>query len=63
MEAAPERKQTTTWKEFLIRHWKLIVGADFFTVEVWTHRGPQRFELSSRKVEIGGIAQFPNGRG
>ena len=43
------------------------MAADFFTVEVWTHRGLQRYfvlffiELSTRKVEIGGIARDPNG--
>src|SRR5450759_3358617 len=36
MEPAPERSRKTTWKEFLGRHWELIVAADFFTVEVWT---------------------------
>jgi hypothetical protein len=43
IEPAPERKRKTTWKEFLTRHWDLIVAADFFTVEVWTRRGLQRF--------------------
>jgi hypothetical protein len=44
------------------QHWGLIVTADFFTVEVWTWRGLQRFfvlffmEVSTRKVEIAGIA-------
>jgi hypothetical protein len=38
MEPAPERSRKTTWKEFLERHWDLIVAADFFTVEVWTPR-------------------------
>jgi hypothetical protein len=44
------------------RHWEWIVAADFFTVEAWTRRGLQRFvvlffmELSTRKVEIAGIA-------
>ena len=58
IEPAPERCRKTTWKEFLSRHWELIVAADFFTVEVWTRRGLQRFivlffiELSTRKVEI-----------
>jgi hypothetical protein len=67
IEPAPERERKTTWKEFLQRHWTLIVAADFFTVEVWTHRGLQRYvvlffiELSTRKVEIGGIARDPNG--
>jgi len=34
IESAPERSQKTTWKEFLSRHWELIVATDFFTVEV-----------------------------
>jgi len=35
-EPAPERTRKTTWKEFLRRHWEVMVAADFFTVEVWT---------------------------
>ena len=67
IEPSPERSRKTTWKEFLSRHWELIVATDFFTVEVWTRRGLQRFvvlffiELSTRKVEIAGIAQVANG--
>ena len=67
IEPAPERERKTTWKEFLRRHWNLIVAADFFTVEVWTHRGLQRYvvlfliELSTRKVEIAGMGRDPNG--
>jgi hypothetical protein len=34
IEPAPEQSRKTTWKEFLIRHWELIVATDFFTVEV-----------------------------
>jgi transposase InsO family protein len=66
LEPAPERSRKTTWKEFLSRHWELIVAADFFTVEVWTRRGLQRFivlffmDLSTRKVEIAGIAALAN---
>src|SRR3954464_2578693 len=62
IEPAPERNCRTTWKEFLARHRELIVAADFFTVEAWTRRGLQRFlvlffiDLSTRKVEIGGVA-------
>ena len=47
--------------------WKLIVAADFFTVEVWTRRGLQRFlvlffmEVSTRKVHIAGITAMANG--
>jgi putative transposase len=67
LEPAPERSRKTTWKEFLERHWELIVAADFFTVEVWTRKGLQRFvvlfflDLSTRQVEIAGIASAANG--
>lgn len=67
IEPAPERSRKTTWKEFLTQHWELIVAADFFTVEVWTTKGLQRFmvlffiELSTRRVEIAGISASANG--
>jgi hypothetical protein len=57
----------TPWKEFLSRHWEMIGATDFFTVEVWTWRGLQRFvvlffiDLSTRKVEVAAIAQSANG--
>src|SRR5215468_9854495 len=66
IEPAPERSRKTTWKEFLAQHWEMIVAADFFTIEVWTAKGLQRFlvlffiELSSRRVEIGGISAAAN---
>jgi transposase InsO family protein len=67
IEPAPERCCQTTWKQFLSRHWDQIVATDFFTIEVWTCRGLQRFivlffmDLSTRRVELGGIASCPNG--
>ena len=67
LEPAPERSRKTTWKEFLERHWEWIVAADFFTVEVWTRKGLQRFvilfflDLSTRQVEIAGLASTANG--
>jgi len=67
IEPAPERNRKTTWKEFLRRHWDQIIAADFFTVEVWTCTGLTRFivlffiDLSTRHVEIGGIASSANG--
>ena len=67
IEPAPERKRKTTWKEFLAQHWNQIVAADFFTVEVWTPKGLQRFlvlffiDLSTRRIKIGGIAKLVNG--
>src|SRR5262249_17426010 len=62
IEPAPERNRRTTWKEFLSRHWNQIIASDFFTVEVWTCSGLKRFvvlffiDLSTRRVQIGGIA-------
>jgi putative transposase len=67
LEPAPERSRKTTWKEFLSRHWEVIVAADFFTVEVWTRSGLTRFmvlflmELSTRRVEVAGIAAKADG--
>src|SRR5215831_1965958 len=67
IEPAPERSRKTTWKEFLSRHWEQIVASDFFTVEVWTKNGLQRcivlffMDLSTRRVEIGGIASKASG--
>src|SRR5262249_53177198 len=61
IEPAPERSRKTTWREFLDRHWRQIVASDFFTIEVWTRSGLQRFvilffmEVSTRRVEIGGV--------
>ena len=36
---APERKTTTTWKEFIRTHMDVLVATDFFTAEVWTLGG------------------------
>ncbi len=67
IEPAPERNRKTTWAEFLKRHWELIVSADFFSTEIWTAKGLTRYlvlffiDLSTRKVEIAGIASRTNG--
>jgi putative transposase len=67
IEPAPERNRKTTWTEFLKRHWELIVSADFFTAEIWTAKGLTRYlvlffiDLSTRKMEIAGIASRANG--
>ena len=67
IEPAPDRKKKTTWKEFLKGHCDQIVATDFFTIEVWTKTGLQRFmvlffiEISTRRVQLGGIAKCPNG--
>ena len=67
LEPTPERKRNTTWKEFLSQHREVIVAADFFTIEAWTREGLTRFlvlfliDLSTRRVEIAGLAQQANG--
>ena len=65
---APERKHTTTWKEFIRAHLDVLAGTDFFTVEVLTLRGLVTFyvlffiHLETRKVEVAGITAHPNER-
>ena len=45
----------------------MIVATDFFTVEVWTRHGYDGWsfyffiDLSTRNVEIAGVAQMANG--
>jgi len=40
---APKRKNTTSWKDFIRAHMAVMVGTDFFTVEVLTLRGLKTF--------------------
>ena len=67
IDPAPERSKHMPWKKFLKTHWESIAAADFFTVEVWTRVGLMRhvvffvIELSTRRVEIVGIAPIPDG--
>ena len=64
---SPERLPHMPWSKFLKAHWEAIAAADFFTVEVWTRVGLVRYlvffviDLSTRRVEIAGIAPLPNG--
>ena len=57
---APERKTTTTWKEFIRTHMDVLVATDFFTAEVWTLGGLVTYyvlffiHLGSRKVHVAG---------
>jgi putative transposase len=63
---APERKTTTTWKEFIRTHMDVLVATDFFTAEVWTLGGLVTYyvlffiHLGSRKVHIAGMTPHPN---
>jgi transposase InsO family protein len=63
---APERKTTTTWKEFIRTHMDVLVATDFFTTEVWTLGGLVTYyvlfflHLGSRKVQVAGVTPHPN---
>src|SRR5262249_1312305 len=63
---APERKTTTTWREFIRTHLDVLVATDFFTAEVWTLGGLVTYyvlfflHLSSRKVSVAGVTPHPN---
>jgi putative transposase len=63
---APERKTTTTWKEFIRTHLDVLVATDFFTAEVWTLGGLVTYSvlfflhLGSRRVHVAGVTPHPN---
>src|SRR5712671_766578 len=65
---APERKRTTPWSAFIRIHLALLVGTDFFTMEVLTLRGLVTYyvlffiHLESRRVDIAGITVHPDER-
>ena len=57
-----------SWSTFLKAHWGAIAATDFFSVEVLTRAGLVRYfvlfiiDLKTRRVEVAGIVQQPNGR-
>ena len=63
---APERKTTTTWKEFIRTHMEVLVATDFFTAEVWTLGGLVTYyvlfflHLGSRRIHVAGVTPHPN---
>jgi putative transposase len=65
---APERKTTTTWKEFIRTHMDVLVATDFFTAEVWTLGGLVTYYvlsflyLSSRTIHVAGVTPHPDAR-
>jgi transposase InsO family protein len=62
----PVPERPTSWQTFLRAHWGAIVGADFFTTEVWTWRGLVTYytvfviDLASRRVNIVGSTPHPD---
>jgi transposase InsO family protein len=67
IDPAPERGRRMSWATFIKAHLGVIVGMDFFTVEVVTWLGLVRYhvlfaiDIASRRVEIVGIAANPGG--
>src|SRR3989449_3511213 len=65
---APERKMTTTWKEFIRTHMDVLGATDFFTAEVWTTAGLVTYyvlffiHLASRKIHVAGMTPHPDAR-
>jgi len=63
---APERKKTTTWREFIRSHLHVLWATDFFSTEVWTLGGLVTFyvlffiKLDTRELHIAGITSSPN---
>jgi transposase len=55
---APERKKSTTWKEFIRSHRDVLAATDFFTTEVWTPSGLVTFyvlfvmHVATRRVHL-----------
>jgi transposase InsO family protein len=66
LPTAPERKKTTTWKEFIRTHLEMLWTTDFFSTEVWTLGGLVTFyvlffiKLDTREVRIAGVTTHPN---
>jgi len=48
---APERKTTTTWKQFIRTHMDVLVATDFFTAEVWTGSSPRKSPIISSIIQ------------
>ena len=63
---APKRKQVICWKDFIRSHMEVLVGTDFFTVEVLTLKGLVTYyvlffiHLKSRRVSLGGMTPYPD---
>ena len=66
---APKRKRVICWKDFIRSHMDVLVGTDFFTVEVLTLKGLVTYyvlyvlffiHLDSRRITLGGMTPYPD---
>ncbi len=66
LQPAPDRRKTTTWKDFIRPNMDVLAGTDFFSVEVLTWRGLVTYyvlffiHLDSRRISIAGITDHPD---
>ncbi len=64
IQPAPDRP--SSWRTFIQAHWGEVVGADFFTTEVWTPRGLTAYyvlfliDLKTRRVHFAGATPNPD---
>src|SRR6516162_5681731 len=65
LSPAPKRKRAISWKDFIRSHMEVLVGTDFFTVEVLTLKGLVTYyvlffiHLESRRVSLAGMTPYP----
>ena len=63
---AGKRKKNTSWTDFIRAHMAVMVGTDFFTVEVLTLTGLKTYyvlffiHLESRRICLAGITRHPD---
>jgi putative transposase len=66
LSPAPKRKQVICWKDIIRAHMEVLVGTDFFTVEVLTLKGLVTYyvlffiHLGSRRVSLAGMTPYPD---
>jgi putative transposase len=66
IEPAPARGKGMPWSVFLKAHWKALVAAAFFSVQVWSWRGLMThyvlfvIDLATRRIRIAGITVHRN---
>jgi len=65
MDPAPDRKNKTSWADFIKSHTDCLLATDFFTTEVWTAFGLVThyvlffIHVQTRKVYLAGITTNP----
>jgi hypothetical protein len=66
LSPAAKPKQVICWRNFIRAHMEVLVGTDFFTVEVLTLKGLVTYyvlffmHLESRRVSLAGMTPYPD---